>query len=132
MITKSIYTATEDYVRLHHLARTLMSGKGPQAAAGAKLLHELDRSIMIAAHELPPGVVRINSQVTLEDAETGEVENYVLTLPENADPDQGRLSVLAPIGTAILGYAEGDEIAWTTPGGIRRLKLRSVSQPVLA
>ena len=49
--------------------------------------------------------------------------------PEQADVDQKRISILAPIGTALLGYSEGDDVRWTTQGGPRRLKLRQVTQP---
>lgn len=52
-----------------------------------------------------------------------------MTRPEHADAAQGRLSVLAPIGTAVLGYAEGDEIEWPTPGGLRRIRIRDVVPP---
>ena len=132
MITKSIYVASGDYTRLRLLAAALTTRNGASADAGRKLLNELDRCIMLAAHEMPPGIVQIESKVTIEDLSSGELETYTLSLPDQADAEQGRISVLAPIGTALLGYAEGDEIAWETPGGVRRLRIRSVSQPAVA
>jgi regulator of nucleoside diphosphate kinase len=123
---KSIYISTDDYKRLRLLATTLAARKGHAAAAAGKLLHELDRAIMLADHELPPRVVRIGSHVTIEDLESGERDAYILTWPDQADADEGRLSILAPIGTAVLGYAEGDELEWDTPGGLRRLRIQTV------
>lgn len=133
MFNKSIYVASHDYTRLRLLAAALTTHQSPSArTAAGRLLQELDRCILVAAHELPPGTVRLGSTVTIEDVESGETDVYTLSMPDQANPEQGRLSVLAPVGTAILGYAEGDEITWETPGGMRRLKLRQVSTPEMA
>ena len=123
---KNIYISSHDYTRLRMLASARAAGKGHAAAAAQKLLRELDRAIMLAHHELPPRVVRIGSRVTIEDLESGETEAYVLTWPDQANAGHGRLSVLAPIGTALLGYTEGDELEWDTPGGLRRLRILAV------
>ena len=80
------------------------------------------------AAAVPLTAVGLNSRVEFTDLDTGERESHVLTLPAAADPDHARLSVLAPVGTALLGYREGDEIEWPTPGGIRRLKLLRVTR----
>ncbi|HQY06476.1 MAG TPA: GreA/GreB family elongation factor, partial [Lacunisphaera sp.] len=93
---------------------------------------ELARAIVLDATAVPATAVGLNSRVELEDLDSGERESYVLTLPSAADPDQARISVLAPVGTALLGYRVGDEIAWPTPGGIRRLKLLQVTREPLA
>ena len=130
MITKSIYIASGDYARLRLLASALAKGKGPHADGARKLLEEVERAVILASHEMPPGVVRIDSRITIEDLGSGEVETYTLSLPDQADPEQGRLSILAPIGTALLGYSDGDEIAWETPGGVRRIKIRNVAHPM--
>lgn len=132
MITKSIYVASGDYTRLRLLAVAVISRGGARAKAGRQLLQELDRSVMLAAHEMPRSVVQLESTVSIEDLTSGDVESYTLSMPEQADPERGRISILAPIGTALLGYSEGDEISWETPGGTRRLKIVSVHQPSLA
>jgi len=59
---------------------------------------------------------------------TDEIEDWVLTMPEHADPGQQRISVFATIGTAILGYSDGDAIEWQTPGGVRMLNIECVEQ----
>ena len=68
----------------------------------------------------------MNSTVTLRDLETNERETYTLVYPEQADIANDRLSVLAPVGTAILGQRVGDELKWRVPGGWRRFKVQRV------
>jgi regulator of nucleoside diphosphate kinase len=91
---------------------------------------ELGRARIVRADKIPRNVVTMNSMVTLRDLETGEKETYTLVYPDQADIANDRLSVLAPVGTAILGQCVGDEIKWKVPSGWRRLKVqRIVSQP---
>lgn len=97
-----------------------------------RLRNEVERATILPASELPAGTVQIGSTVSLRDLDSDEVEEYQLTLPEHADPAQGRLSVLAPLGTAILGFRSEDEIAWEMPGGTRRLRILKVSEPAAA
>ncbi|KAB2835548.1 MAG: transcription elongation factor GreAB, partial [Candidatus Brocadia sp.] len=64
--------------------------------------------------------------VVLQDLETGEEETYTLVFPENADIARGKISILAPIGTAMLGYEAGDAFEWKVPAGKRRLKVKQI------
>ena len=68
----------------------------------------------------------MNSSVVLRDLSSRELETYTLVFPEDADIAQGRLSVLAPVGTAILGQRIGDELKWRVPEGWRRFKIERV------
>lgn len=98
-----------------------------------RLRMELTRAIVLDPSAVPSNAAGLNSQVEVVDLDSGEHETYVLTLPGAADPDARRISVLAPVGTALLGFREGDEVEWPTPGGLRRLKLVRVSrEPVPA
>ncbi len=124
-----------------HHKLSLLLGHTPAAAFGLtheRLRDELKRALVLDPRALPADVVAMGKEVELLDLATGEVETYVLSYPEMANPAQGRLSVLAPIGTAIIGYRQGDEIHWPTPGGVRRIIIRAVraarlaSAPVLA
>ena len=66
----------------------------------------------------------------LRDLDSGEKETYTLVFPERADIASNRLSVIAPVGTAILGQRVGDELKWRVPAGWRRFKIvRVLSQP---
>lgn len=93
-----------------------------------RLRRELDRAVVLEPALIPPTVVGLNSRVRLQDLDTGEIEEYVLVAPERADAGRQRISLLAPIGAALIGYREGDEIAWPTPGGMRRLRLLQVTR----
>jgi len=91
---------------------------------------ELDRAIVVRPKDVPRNVVTMNSTVVLRDLVTKEKETYTLVFPDSADIAKGRLSVLAPVGTAILGERVGDVLRWRVPDGWRRLKIeRVVYQP---
>jgi len=64
--------------------------------------------------------------VLVRDLDTGGESTYTLVFPSDADIAKGKISILAPIATALLGYREGDEIEWPTPGGRRRLNVIQV------
>jgi regulator of nucleoside diphosphate kinase len=68
----------------------------------------------------------MNSTIVLRDLDTQDVESYTLVYPEQADIANGKLSVLAPIGTAVLGQRVGDVLRWHVPAGRRRLKIEQV------
>jgi regulator of nucleoside diphosphate kinase len=85
-----------------------------------------ERAHLVASDEIPPDVVTMNSQVVLRDLDTGGEIVLTLVFPRDANVDQQRVSVLAPLGTAILGYRGGDIIEWQMPGGTRRLEVERV------
>ncbi|NUN92552.1 MAG: nucleoside diphosphate kinase regulator [Verrucomicrobiae bacterium] len=90
------------------------------------LAEEMKKAQIVSSKEIPPDTVTMNSKVVLRDMETNEKMTYVLVFPKDADIDTGRISVLAPVGTSILGYAKGDVVEWTVPSGIRRLRIEKV------
>ena len=92
----------------------------------AALEAELQRARVVAAGKVPPDVVTMNSVVRLRDLDSVVTEEYELVYPEDADITRHRISVLAPIGTAILGYRVGDVIEWPVPAGLRRLKVEAI------
>ncbi len=90
------------------------------------LAKELDRAKIVSSEKMRHNVVTMNSKVVLEDLDSGKEMSYKLVLPKDANVDTGAISVLAPIGTAILGYAEGDVVEWPVPAGIRRIKIKKL------
>jgi regulator of nucleoside diphosphate kinase len=102
--------------------------EGRDAAAAERLAAELDRAVVV--DRLPADVVAIGSRVRFEDARTKTVRDAVLVYPSAADASAGRISVLAPVGAALLGLAVGDEIAWPLPDGREvRLRILHVESP---
>jgi regulator of nucleoside diphosphate kinase len=118
----NIYLSASD----HRLLSQLLAAIGTKHGSSDRLRMELTRAIVLDPAAVPTNAVGLYSCVDVADLDTGERESYVLTLPAAADPELQRISVLAPVGTALLGYREGDEVEWPTPGGLRRLKLLRV------
>jgi regulator of nucleoside diphosphate kinase len=92
----------------------------------ANLHAELARAEIVAPHTVSSDVITMNSTVVLLDLETGDEETYTLVFPETADIAAGKISVLAPIGTAMLGYEVGDVFEWVVPDGTRRLQVKEI------
>jgi len=126
MKTRTIYITDFDMRRL----RALLEDAKRSALRGNEYLEsleaELDRGILVAPTEVPPDVVTMNSRVRLVDLDTNEEMVYTLVFPSDADMAQSKISVLAPIGTAMLGYRVGDTFEWQVPDGTRRLRVKNV------
>ncbi|MCE8439674.1 nucleoside diphosphate kinase regulator [Rhodovulum sulfidophilum] len=86
-----------------------------------RLLGELGRARIVAAAKLPPNVVAIGRAVTYRDESTGQEKTVTPVFPEAADISRGRVSVLTPIGIALIGLAEGASLPWDTRDGKRRV-----------
>jgi regulator of nucleoside diphosphate kinase len=121
---RTIYVTAEDRKRLEALL-------GRPTAAGDRqdvreLVYELQRATLVPAAEVPPDVITMNSTARLRDLDQGSIFEYTLVYPQDADYSKGKISVIAPIGAAMLGYRVGDEIEWSVPAGIRRLLVEAV------
>jgi regulator of nucleoside diphosphate kinase len=90
------------------------------------LRRELERAEIVPADDVPDDVVTMDSTVILRDLDTGEPETFTLVYPQQANIAENKLSVLAPVGTAILGFRVGDVIRWKVPDGHRRLQIEEV------
>lgn len=91
-----------------------------------KLKQELERAEVVDSHRVPGDVVTMNSKIRLVDLDTHEEMVFTLVFPQDADIAQRRISVLAPIGTAALGYRLGDSFEWEVPEGKSRLKVEEI------
>ncbi|MBX5481475.1 MAG: nucleoside diphosphate kinase regulator [Myxococcaceae bacterium] len=124
-----ILVTTENLERLSHLVEKL--GNGRYADQVAQLEVELARAEVVPSSELPPDVVTMNSRVLFEVEGTGERRIVTLSWPNEANLDPSRVSVLAPVGIALLGLRPGDVFEYAVPGDHRRrLKvLQVIYQP---
>ena len=75
---------------------------------------------------MPADVITMNSRADLVDLDTGETVTFTLVFPQDANVEEEKISVLAPIGAGMLGYRVGDEFEWNVPQGVRRMKVAKV------
>lgn len=90
------------------------------------LVTELGRATTVESQDIPEDVVTMNSRVAIIDKDTSEKMTFTLVFPEEADAENNKISVLAPIGSGMLGYRVGDEFEWAVPDGTRRFVIAEV------
>lgn len=95
-------------------------------AIAERLDDELSRAHIVPSQEVPSDVVTMNSEVVYEDVETGASRRIRIVYPKDANAEQGKVSVLAPLGSALLGLRVGQSINWTMPSGSKRLRVVAV------
>ena len=125
MTDRNIKITQADMEKLAGLVDAASLNRGMNHEHLADLEEELDRAEIVTG-TVPPNVVTMNAYVRVTDLETGREYEYQLVFPRDADLELARISVLAPIGTALLGYSVGSEIEWNVPGGRRRLRIDKV------
>ncbi|HJQ32406.1 MAG TPA: nucleoside diphosphate kinase regulator [Pyrinomonadaceae bacterium] len=126
-VEATIYITELDRQRLEKLIE--LAGERSRRANHqylSRLEEELERAETIAPEDVPPDVITMRSKVGLRDLNTGEEMVYTLVFPSEANFDEGKISVLAPVGTAMLGYRVGSVIEWQVPSGVRRLKVKEL------
>ncbi len=87
---------------------------------------ELDRAVILEAKRVPKNVVTMHSRVHLTRIDSGQESIYELVFPSDADIAEGKISILAPIGTALLGQEIGTVVEWSVPSGRIRMKIEKI------
>ncbi len=126
MRKRAIYVTNHDMERLQKLLEGAKRWSQRDREYLDKLEAELDRANVVASEEVPADVVTMNSQISVLDLDSNKEMVLRLVFPAEADFDHGRVSILAPIGTALIGYRAGDTVEWKVPAGVRRLKITAV------
>ena len=127
---RRIIVTRDDFERLERLFSSEFAAAFSDKPYLQSLQAELDKAEIVTQGDVPSNVVTMNSIVRLKQRRSCEIETYTLVYPEEADIANGKLSVLAPIGTAILGYRVGDRVEWRVPSGISQFKIEAlVFQP---
>jgi len=124
-VIRTIYITELDLSRLQRLLDA-MEGSLQNKAHLQKLEEELFKGQIVPSDEIPPDVITMNSRARLRDIDSGDEMIYTLVYPNDADAGQNKISILAPIGTALIGYRVGDTIEWKVPSGVRRLKIEEI------
>ena len=116
--SRTIFVTHRDLERLTRLLESDPSRR--DTGAREALEQELGRAVVVESAQVPADVVTMNSRVRFEDLDTGEQLEMTLVYPGNAEVDQSKISVLAPVGSALLGLSVGQSIRWPVPGGKNR------------
>ncbi|MET0292289.1 MAG: GreA/GreB family elongation factor [Steroidobacteraceae bacterium] len=127
MNTRKILISDADAHELRHLLRSPGTDRLDQSHLD-ELRAELDRAIVLTSLELPATVVGLDAIVRVQDLQSGHRQVLQLVVPSEAELSVGRISVLAPLGTALLGYGVGDTVEIEVPSGVRRLRIEEVRQ----
>lgn len=134
MKTRKIVLTEPDHEELQWL---IDSSREQQCRLDAERLedleNELNRAVVVKPCKVPPDVVTMNSRVRIRDLISGRELTYQIVFPKDADIAENRISILAPIGTALLGYRSGSTVEWRVPSGSRRFRILNVEyQPEAA
>lgn len=119
---RTIYITERDMKRLLPLLEKFKNSREDLNSLKA----ELDQAVVVPPTEIPADVITMNSKARLREVKTGEEMTFTIVYPVNASIDDGKISVLAPVGTAMLGHKVGDEFSWEVPAGPVRLRVEEI------
>lgn len=122
MNPRVIYITQQDMKRLRPLIEGVKNSRDDLRGLQA----ELEHARVVTPADVPADVITMNSKARLLDLDTGEEMIFTLAFPGNASIENDRISVVAPIGTAMLGHRVGDEFEWEVPAGAVRLRVEEV------
>ncbi len=111
----------EDYNLLKQFA-----GTKTDDISEMSLAYELNRAVVVDNEALPVGTIRLNSLVSVKEVNSGKVTDFRIVMPIDADIKQKKISILAPLGAALIGFREGDEVEWKMPAGVKRFTVLNV------
>lgn len=123
---REIYVTEFDKMRLTELVQVAAEFGRQDKEYLSGLEGELDRSKVLPSKDVPKDVVTMNSRVRVRDLDSEKETTYSLVFPRDADISENKISILAPLGSALLGYRVGDVIEWKAPAGIRRIKIEEI------
>ncbi len=124
--TKKIYVTETDMQRLKELVRTFTATETRDKKGLMLLQQELERAQIVTSKKVSQQVVTMNSKVKLLNLSDDKEMTIQVVYPWEVNVDEGKISVLSPIGTAILGYKVGDTIEWMVPVGMRKLRIEEI------
>ncbi|MDD2335151.1 MAG: nucleoside diphosphate kinase regulator [Geobacteraceae bacterium] len=123
---KMIYITEYDMTRLEEVLAIAAKAAKRDFKHLEELTKELMKAEIVESTEIPSNVITMNSKVLFDDLENNTSKEYILVFPREADIEQNKVSVLSPIGTAMLGCRVGHVIKIKTPTGERRMKVGKI------
>ena len=87
---------------------------------------ELDDAVLVPSDQMPVDFVTLNTRMRVRDLDSNDEESIQLVFPSDANFREGKISILTPVGTALIGYRAGDTVEWRIPSGTRRLRIEEI------
>lgn len=132
-VKSPIFVTSQDKQRLEDLFMEVEASDPRKHGDLKALTKELHRAVIVDPKHVFSDVITMNSRAVMRDLESGEIVAFTLVFPPEANVDEEKISVLAPIGAGMLGYRVGNEFEWNVPGGLRRMKVLKIDyQPEAA
>lgn len=125
-LNKQVILLKEDYNRLSEYVKSSKSMPVSDKKNYENLAQEIGQAIVVDKEDFPENTVRLNSTAIIKDKDTNRVMALTVVLPHNADLKKGKISVLAPLGAALIGFQKGEQINWEVPSGTKNLFIMEV------
>lgn len=125
-MSRQIFITEKDKIKLQKLINEAKEFHPGNEVYLNNLERELDRAQLVASEKIPHNVITMHSKVLLRDIDSGEEMTYTLVYPNEANLMEDKISVLAPVGTAIIGLREKEAINWKIPSGMVRLEVKKI------
>jgi len=125
-MSRQIFITEKDKVKLQKLINEAKEFHPGNEVYLNNLERELERAQLVASEKIPHNVITMHSKVLLRDIDSGEEMTYTLVYPNEANLMEDKISVLAPVGTAIIGLREKEAINWKIPSGMVRLEVKKI------
>lgn len=114
----------QDYKTIYSLIQDMPSSQRTREMG--QLQQELDSAARVAESEIAESIIRLNSYFEVKDQASGKTLQLRLVLPKQANLAEQKLSILSPLGVALIGFGEGMVVDWVLPGGPKKLEIIKV------
>ncbi len=112
----------EDYL----LLKRLVGSNSNSTPDEMTLSHEIMRATVVKSEEFPTDTIRINSRVRIRDLANGKESEFTIVMPHDADIQQMKISILTPMGAALIGFRPGQTVTWKMPAGLKEFRILKV------
>jgi len=127
-INKKLILIKEEFKFLKGYIKSLMNTNSAERKNAEQLAKEFKNGpVLVNKNDFPKDGICINSNVTIEDKSTGRLFKFKIVLPDQANLNLGKVSIFAPMGTAVIGYRKGESISWQMPAGKKDFKIVEVT-----
>ena len=130
-IPSPVILLKNDYDILNGYVKNLQGMQVNEKENFGKLYEELKKAKVVTSEDFPDDVVRLDSTVVIRDMKTKRDMTLTIVLPQKADIKQKKVSVLAPVGTALIGFKKGQIVSWEVPSGKKDFKIMEVNNSLL-